>query len=449
MMRWLAILLLTATLAEAQTPPQPASQATTTLPKELSLSQALEIALSNNTNIREAQAQFDQVTGQKEKSKSVLLPTLTFDAHQALMTVNLQGIGIDAPGAHGVQGPFGSMDARLNFSMDLLNIANRQSWKSYGSRLDSSRFQIANAREAVTLNVVGAYLQALRIKATRDTLSEQTRLANDLFKLTSDRAAQGVSSQLDANRAKQQVNALEQQRLEAEQSYVAAKLELATLLHVNITDDYEVADTAAYGSGQTMDRDAMIKAALLARPDYLAAESTMKAAELESKSAKSERIPTFKIVASDGQSGNSPVHNNNTYRVAGVLSVPILDSGRISGELHDAEGRYQEATVKRDQLRAQIEADVLNAISGVEWALKQVATSGENVGLSRQELDLTRARYTQGVADNTEVVNAQDRLSRADDASIRAQYTLGLSRANLARASGEAETTYYKTGKKP
>jgi outer membrane protein TolC len=81
----------------------------------------------------------------------------------------------------------------------------------------------------------------------------------------------------------------------------------------------------------------------------------------------------------------------------------------------------------------------------VEWALKQVSISSENVGLSRQELDLTRARYTGGVADNTEVVNAQDRLSRADDASIRAQYTLGLSRANLARASGGAESTYHKT----
>jgi outer membrane protein TolC len=54
-------------------------------------------------------------------------------------------------------------------------------------------------------------------------------------------------------------------------------------------------------------------------------------------------------------------------------------------------------------------------------------------------------QHTGGVADNTEVVNAQDRLSRADDASIRAQYTLGLSRANLARASGGAESTYRKT----
>jgi outer membrane protein TolC len=337
------------------------------------------------------------------------------------------------------------MDARLTLTLDILNIAGRRAWNSFGARLDSSRFQIANAREAVTLNVVGAYLQALRIKETRDTLVEQTRLANDLYKLTADRANQGVASQLDANRAKQQVNALEQQRLEAEQSYVSVKLEIATLLHANITDNFEVADPMAYGTGQTMDRDATIKAALLARPDYLAAEATFKSAELETKSAKSERIPTFKIIASDGQSGNSPVHNNNTYRVAGTLSIPIINSGNISGQVHDAEAKVREATAKREQLRAQIEADVLMAISGVEWALKQVAISGENVGLSRQELDLTRARYTGGIADNTEVVNAQDRLSRAADASIRAQYTLGLSRANLARASGGAETTYHKT----
>jgi outer membrane protein TolC len=444
MTRWLLIMMLLITaVAEAQTPPP----APPILPKELSLSQALEIALTNNTNIREAQAKFDQVDGQKQSSKSVLLPQLVFDAHQALMTVNLQGIGIDAPGAQGVQGPFGSMDARLTLTLDVLNIAGRRAWNSYSSRLDSSRFQIGNAREAVTLNVVGAYLQALRIKATRDTLIEQARLANDLYKLTADRASQGVSSQLDANRAKQQVNALEQQRLEAEQSFVAAKLEIATLLHANITDNFEVADTAAYGNGQTVDRDATIKAALMMRPDYLAAEATLKSAELETKSSKSERIPTFKIVASDGQSGNSPVHNNNTYRVAGVLSIPIINSGNISGQVHDAEAKVREATAKRDQLRAQIEADVLTAISGVEWALKQVAISVENVGLSRQELDLTRARFTQGIADNTEVVNAQDRLSRADDLNIRAQYTLGLSRANLARASGEAESTYHKTVK--
>jgi outer membrane protein TolC len=57
---------------------------------------------------------------------------------------------------------------------------------------------------------------------------------------------------------------------------------------------------------------------------------------------------------------------------------------------------------------------------------------------------LTRERFTQGVTDNTEVVNAQDRVSRADHARVRALYTLGLARANLARVTGAAEKTYRK-----
>jgi outer membrane protein TolC len=59
-------------------------------------------------------------------------------------------------------------------------------------------------------------------------------------------------------------------------------------------------------------------------------------------------------------------------------------------------------------------------------------------------VDFTRQRFSQGISDNTEVVNAQERLARADDAQIRARYRLGLSRANLARAVGAAEKTYRK-----
>ena len=97
-----------------------------------------------------------------------------------------------------------------------------------------------------------------------------------------------------------------------------------------------------------------------------------------------------------------------------------------------------------EENRSQIETDVLNSISGVEWALKEVETSAGNAKLSRQEVEFARARFAQGIADNTEVVNAQDRLSKADDANIRARYTLGLARANLARATGAVAKSYGK-----
>ena len=441
MVRVLLVVVLAAPFAQAQNRP--------VLPAILTLRQALDIALLNSTTLREAQANLEQASGRYQESRSALLPQVGVAARQGYETVNLQGFGIDLTQFPRVLGPFGSMDARAFIVQDFVNIASLRSWQSYRSRRDAFRLSRDDAREVVTLNVVSAYLQALTAKASRDSLSEQTKLANDLYQITADRARQGVSSDLDANRAKQQVNTLEQQRQGSEQGYIAAKLNLANILQANITSDFDVSDPAAYGTECTVDSctlapPIMIQSALASRSDYRATEASVRAAQLEVKSIEATRLPTFRVRADDGPSGTAPAHSVNVYSVTGSIAFPIFTGGRIRGQIREAEGVLEEATTARDKLRAQIETDVLTATSGVEWALKQVQTSEENVGLSRQEVELTRARFAQGVSDNTEVVNAQDRLSKADDARIRAQYTLGLARANLARATGGAERTYRK-----
>jgi outer membrane protein TolC len=416
------------------------------IPAQLSLSEALKIALSNSTVIREAMAQLEQTSGQYKQARSALLPQLDLFARQSIQTINLQGIGLDLPGLvePGLIGPFGSMDARLLLNQDIFNLATVRAWKSYRSRQDASRILITDAREIVTLNVVSTYLQALRAKATRDTLVQQIGLANELYKITRERVTQGVSAELDANRAMQKVNTLEQQWQQASQSYIAAKLALANILQARITSDFEVADDAAYGTGATADRDASIRTALATRADYRAAQAEVRAAELNVQSVKATRLPTLGMFFNDGQSGISPARNVNTYRLQGAITMSIFNGGRIRGEIEEAEGALNQARTVVDRNRLQIETDVLTAISALEWALKEVDTSTRNVKLSRQEVDFTRSRFSQGIADNTEVVNAQDRLTQADDANIRALYSLGLARANLARAIGAAETTYRK-----
>jgi outer membrane protein TolC len=421
-----------------------AAQNKPVLPKDLTLSQALEIALRNSSTLREAEANLEQSSGQYKQVRSELLPQIGIVARQGYLKVNLEGFGLDIPNEPRVLGPFASMDARVLLRQDLLNIASFRSWQSYSSRRNSSKFLVQDAREVVVLNVVGAYLQAMTAKSSRDTLTEQTRLAGELYQVTFDRFQQGAASELDTVRAKQQVNFREQQRQEAEQNYVAAKLTLASLLQANITADFEVADPAAYGSGDTMNRDATVQAALTTRADYQAAQAAVRAAELQIKSAEATRLPTFHLSFGEGQSGTTPVSNVNVYNVQGTLEIPLFTGGRISGEIDEAFGALKAALAILDKNRTQIEADALTAISGIEWALKQVETSAQNVNLSRQELDLSRARFLQGVSDNTEVINAQDRLSQADDARIRAQYTLGVARANLARALGSAERAYRK-----
>src|SRR5262249_23704677 len=156
--RWCLLLMLMPIFADAQNRP--------TIPADLSLRQALDIALVNSSTLREAQANLERASGQYEQSRSVLLPQLYVAARQGYQTQNLQGFGIDLTGFPSLLGPFGSMDARVVFSQDVLNIASIRSWQSYRSRKDSTRLMVENAREVVTLNVVGAYLQALRVKAS-------------------------------------------------------------------------------------------------------------------------------------------------------------------------------------------------------------------------------------------------------------------------------------------
>jgi outer membrane protein len=419
------------------------------IPAQLTLSEALNIALTNSTVLRESMAQLDQMSGQYLQARSALLPQVGVFARQSIQTISLQGFGIDIPGIsssgqQGRVGPFGSMDARAVLSQDLLNLASIRSWQSYRSRRESSRLLVVDAREIVALNVISAYLEALRSKATVDTLGKQLMLAEDLYKITRERVDHGVSAELDANRAMQKVNTLEQQWQQASQSYVAAKLSLANILQARIASDFEVADYAAYGVETPTDSTGMIASALAMRADYRSVQSQVRAAELQVESVRASRLPTLGLRVGDGQSGNSPENNVNTYRVQGEITIPIFTGGRIKGEIEEAEGALREARALLDKNRSQIETDVLTAISGVEWALKEVETSARNVKLARQEVDFTRSRFAQGISDNTEVVNAQDRLTQADEAEIQAKYLLGLARANLARATGSAEKTYRR-----
>src|SRR4029453_4761026 len=195
------------------------------------------------------------------------------------------------------------------------------------------------------------------------------------------------------------VNTRAQERLEFEQRYVDAKLNLAAILQARVTSDFEVADLAAYGDMimPVADRNAAVQASLAMRADYRAASANVRAAELKLESVKSHRLPTFHLTADDGQSGSTPVHNINTYRVMGALQIPIFTGGRIEGQAVEAEGELRDAQAGLDATLALVERDVLAAISGVEWAQRQVEISTGNITLSRQEVDLTRSRFTQGI----------------------------------------------------
>jgi outer membrane protein TolC len=72
----------------------------------------------------------------------------------------------------------------------------------------------------------------------------------------------------------------------------------------------------------------------------------------------------------------------------------------------------------------------------------EVANLG--VQLSKQEVEQARDRFQAGVANNIEVISAQDSLARASDNQIAALYRFNQARADVAHAMGQMEAVYGK-----
>ncbi len=84
------------------------------------------------------------------------------------------------------------------------------------------------------------------------------------------------------------------------------------------------------------------------------------------------------------------------------------------------------------------------AIAQLESARSEVDVANQGVELARQEVVQARDRFQAGVADNIEVVTAQDELARANDNQIGALYRYNQARADLAHSAGQMEALYAR-----
>jgi outer membrane protein len=95
-------------------------------------------------------------------------------------------------------------------------------------------------------------------------------------------------------------------------------------------------------------------------------------------------------------------------------------------------------------VEAQIVDEVKSALDELRAARNSVDVANLGLQLAQEEVAQAQRRFQAGVTTNVEVITAQDALARASDNQIGALYQFNLSRASLARATGEIEAMYSK-----
>jgi len=93
-------------------------------------------------------------------------------------------------------------------------------------------------------------------------------------------------------------------------------------------------------------------------------------------------------------------------------------------------------------VRDQIGYDVRTASTRLDASRTEVEAANLGVSLAREGVTQAQDRFRAGVANNIEVITAQNELSRANDNQISALYRYNQARADVARATGQMESLY-------
>jgi outer membrane protein TolC len=232
----------------------------------------------------------------------------------------------------------------------------------------------------------------------------------------------------------------EQQRLLAAQNSLAkAKLSLARAIGLPEAQQFELTEKFPFQAAPPVTVEQALARALTLRADYRAAQALVSSAEHSRTAAERERLPGLELNANYGDLGTSPTHSHGTYTAEAGVRIPIFQGGKVRADVEAADALVKQRKAEADNLRAEIEFEIRNAMLDIETAAKQVQVAEQAVGLARDALQQARDRFAAGVATGVEVVQAQQAVATAEENYINSLNNHNVAKLLLARAVGEGE----------
>jgi outer membrane protein TolC len=111
----------------------------------------------------------------------------------------------------------------------------------------------------------------------------------------------------------------------------------------------------------------------------------------------------------------------------------------VHSDVLEADSQLKQARSQLGDLRGKIDYEVRAALLDLNSAAQQVDVARSNVALADEALTQSQDRFSAGVTDNLEVVQAQEAVASAHESYIQSLYADNLAKVELAYATGDAE----------
>jgi outer membrane protein TolC len=409
-------------------------------PLKLSLDDAIQRGVKTNLGVLERETGNRLARVDRIRALSALLPTVTGSVSENVMENNLAVFGFRFPGVPSIIGPFGYSDIRANASVNLFDLSARKNLQAAGQNLKATELSTQDARDLVVEAVANAYLSIIAAGARVQAARSEVTTAQALYERARDQHAAGVSPAIDELRSQVELKGRQQQLLAAENGFSKNKLALARVIGMPPAQPFELTDDAPYTPLDVLSPEQMLDRARQSRADYQSLKAQLQASEIAREAALAQRYPTVSLKGDFGLNGVNQAQLHNTFAFTGAVKVNIFDGGRIHADVAQADAIIRQRKDEIASLEQNMDVDIRSALLDLKSAADQVAVAQSSLDLANQTLVQARDRFTAGVTDNIEVVQAQDSVANAQESVITSMYVHNLSKVALARAVGLTET---------
>jgi multidrug efflux system outer membrane protein len=398
------------------------------------LDRLIEIALAENLDVASAVARVEEARALVDVSRAALFPQVGASAdagrsRSSIGTTPLPGVSLT--------NNFYSAVVDASFELDLWGRLRRAT-EAARAVLLSTEYAAQVVRLALVSQVAQSYFDLrnldLQLDIARGTLASR----EEALRLVTKRFEGGVVSELDLRQAESEAAVAAAAVPNLEQQIVQRENELSILLGRNpedITRGRGIFESAIpevpVGLPSTL---------LVRRPDILAAEESLVAANARVGAARAAYFPRLSLTGllgvestdlSDWLNGGSRV-----WQIAGGLTAPIFTAGRLGAEVETATAQQQQALY--DYLRT-IQTglrEVEDSLIATRKIREQQAAQDRQVQALQRTLRLATLRYENGYSSFLEVLDAQRSLFSAELQQVQLQRARLGAIVNLYKALG-------------
>lgn len=416
--------------AKGMPEPQPCKAVTGS--EALGLADVVELALCGNPQTREVWANARYQEAQLAISQAAYFPTVT----------GTLGVTRSYSDGAGAVSPLDTKSAALTLSYLIYDFGAR------GAALENARQLLAaaaatqdNTVQTVFLAAVQAFYQVQAAQAALASAKEAERSNAESLKAATLRSTVGSGAPADKLQAQTAYSQASLNRIQAEGNLRSAQGSLANVIGLDANRPIQLIATGTIDLPADFERDvdALIATARERRPDLLAAEAQVSAAQANVDAVRTGDMPTITFGATATNSRSDVNAPGNAYDLSLRLNVPIYSGRAATNRVYAAVAQVETRRAQRDRLQRQVALDVWNSYQNLQTATQSLRSTADLVNSAEQSERVASARYQAGVGNLLDVLVAQSALASARQQRVQASYNWNIYRATLAQTMGSLD----------